>query len=56
MPYTGSLAGDHGADRRCDRRDGAWGWWKVWARHAVPVMVLVDEDEDTIERVATPPG
>jgi len=29
---------------------------KVWARYAVPVMVLVDEQEDSIERVVMLPG
>jgi hypothetical protein len=29
---------------------------KVWARYAVPVMVLVDEDEDHIERVVMVAG
>ena len=29
---------------------------KVWARYAMPVMVLVDEHEDTIERVVMVPG
>jgi len=29
---------------------------KVWARYAVPVMVLVDEDKDEIERVVMVPG
>jgi len=28
---------------------------KVWARYAVPVMVLVDEDKDEIERVVMGP-
>jgi hypothetical protein len=29
---------------------------KVWARYAVPVMVLVDEHQDSIERVVMVPG
>ena len=29
---------------------------KVWARYAIPVMVLVDEDQDEIERVVMIPG
>ena len=29
---------------------------KVWARYAVPVMVLVDEQEDSIERIVMVPG
>jgi hypothetical protein len=29
---------------------------KVWARYAVPVMVLVDEDSDEIERVVLVAG
>ncbi len=29
---------------------------EVWARYAVPVMVLVDEDADTIERIVMVPG
>ena len=29
---------------------------KVWARYAVPVMVLVDEAQDTIERIVMVPG
>ena len=29
---------------------------KVWARYAVPVMVLVDEHKDEIERVVMVPG
>jgi len=29
---------------------------KVWARYAVPVMVVVDEHEDAIERVVMVPG
>ena len=29
---------------------------KVWARYAVPVMVLVDESEDSIERIVMVPG
>jgi hypothetical protein len=29
---------------------------KVWARYAVAVMVLVDEHQDSIERVVMVPG
>ena len=29
---------------------------KVWARYAVPVMILVDEAQDSIERVVMVPG